>query len=170
MSCIISTNTPPSPTITIAPKRASRVVPTISSTPARAIGCTATPSKRASGIFAARFRRICSNASRTSASFARSSSTPPTSLLWLTSGDITFSATGKPIFLAALAAASALAATSGTVTGKPSAWIIRLLSISLSNDRPLDRADAIVDEIKESLTLSRIAEPTNYLNPQEPNP
>jgi hypothetical protein len=28
-----------------------------------------------------------------------------------------------------------------------------LLSISLSNDRPLDRADAIVDKIKESLTL-----------------
>ncbi len=103
----------------------------------RAIGCTATPSKRALGILAARLLRIRSNAARTSASFARFSSTPPTSLLWLISGESTFSTTGKPAFADALAAASALAAT----------------SISLRTARPLDRADAIIDEIIESLTF-----------------
>ena len=100
-----------------------------------------------------RLRRIRSNASRTAASSARLSSTPPTSLLWLTSGDSTFSTTGNPIRDAACTASSAEAATSGTTTGRPSECRIRLLSISVRTDRPLERADDITDETIESVTL-----------------
>ncbi len=41
--------TPPSPTISSGPQRASRLMPRITSRPAPAIGCTSTPSMRAFG-------------------------------------------------------------------------------------------------------------------------
>ncbi len=63
------------------PNRSSRTMPAISSTPGRAIGCTATPSNRAPGCACGKAARMRSKASRTSCSERRLSTTPPTSLL-----------------------------------------------------------------------------------------
>ena len=142
VSLKISTNVPPSPTITSAPKRSSRVIPTISSIPGAAIACTATPSKRAPGRLAARLCRMRSKAALTSAGEPRPSSTPPTSLLCTACGDSTLSAAGKPTRAASSAASSALCARWAVATGIPIASRICLDSISDSSLRPAPRASA----------------------------
>ena len=153
VSLKISTNVPPSPAITSAPKRSSRVTPAISSSPGGAIACTATPSKRAPGSFAARPSRMRAKAALTSAVDPRPSSTPPTSLLWTACGESTLSAAGKPTRAASSAASSALWARCATATGIPSASRTCLDSISDSSARPAPRASASI----RSMFLSMVA-------------
>ncbi len=58
-------------------------------------------------------------AASTASALSRSSTTPPTSLLWVMSGESTFSATGKPISAAQAAASAALTAVRVLTTGMP---------------------------------------------------
>src|SRR5579885_1885702 len=92
-----STWMPPSPTISIGPKSASRVTPRMISVPRRAMAWTSTPSIRAPGFAAA----------------ARAS------VLCRMSGDCTLSATAPPILAAAATASSSLAANSSGGSGTP---------------------------------------------------
>ena len=154
MSCSTSTKIPPRPTITSGPKRSLREIPAINSTPAAPAAATATPSKRAPGIRSASPRRMRSKASRTSTSLRRLSATPPTSLLWLTSGECTLSTTGKPIRAAASTASSALAANSGIAVAMPAAARTRLDSISESARAP--GGDSLRDDLIDSLLRPRL--------------
>ena len=114
-----STKTPPSPNPTSAPSEASTVVPVKVSTPPRTIAWTSTPEIAAPGT-AARARATMSlKASRTSCSSARSTRTPPTSVLWTMSGATILSTTGKPAAAACCTAWSASQARVAAAVGMP---------------------------------------------------
>src|SRR5512140_3638581 len=116
-SFITSTKIPPRPNITAWPNCGSFVTPTITSCPAGAIAQTSAPPARAPILSSA--CRIARNAVRTPASSATSRKTPPASLLCVTSGEFIFTATGKPIPLAAAAASSSVPAHRKRVNGNP---------------------------------------------------
>src|SRR6185436_15820937 len=124
MSRSTSTETPPNPKSTTGQNRGSRDMPTMVSIPPATIASTVTPSNRALGIVFARDALISSNARAASSSLARPSFTPPTSVLWTTSGDFTFIATGNPMALAADAASPRFAAARRSGVRMPYAWRI----------------------------------------------
>ena len=84
------------PAIMTVPKTGSFLMPRISSTPSRAstIVWTVTPSMRAAGLFAATDAIMESNAALTPVSERTLSATPPTSVLWVMSGERILSTTG----------------------------------------------------------------------------
>ena len=110
-----STMVPPMPNMTAWPNWRSRVTPMITSTPGAAMPQTSAPPARnpAAVSTAANFR----NAARTPASSGTLSTTPPTSVLWVTSGELILTATGKPMSRAAATASSSVAAAANGVTG-----------------------------------------------------
>ena len=120
-SAITSTAVPPCPNSTIGPKSASSARPTISSSAPgrRTIGCTMKPSSFASGRSARSRSAMRSAASRTLAASARSSATPPTSDLCVTSGERILSAAGKPSSAAMRAASSGSRAMRVATIGIP---------------------------------------------------
>ena len=95
-SAVASTATPPWPNSTTGPNTGSLPMPAISSTasPRRTMACTAKPAILACGRNCASRARMAASAAPTAASSSRSSITPPTSDLWVTSGDTSFRATG----------------------------------------------------------------------------
>ncbi len=103
----ISTKIPPSPNITAGPNWGSRSIPAITSTPPVAIGVIKTPSIRADGTAFPTASLIAVKASAAAAGESIPSLTPPASDLWITSGEITFIAAGKPISPASCEASSA---------------------------------------------------------------
>ena len=87
---------PPAPNAITGPKGSSVTTPMYSSRPRflRAMACTVTPLMRASGCLARTASTMSCQMSRTAVAFITFSATPPTSLLWLMSGESIFSATG----------------------------------------------------------------------------
>ena len=100
---------PPIPIIIHVPNTGSFLIPRISSTESLAlnIGCTVTPSTLASGIFCFMLSVIFLKVIQTVFSSFMLRTTPPTSDLWVISGDNILSTTGYPILLAMSAACSA---------------------------------------------------------------
>ena len=99
------------------------------------MACTVTPLMRASGTRSCTASIISCQMSRTAVAFITFSATPPTSLLWLTSGESIFSATGKPSWVAIIMASAAVRASSVCVTGMWKADSSAFDSISVSTLR-----------------------------------
>ena len=118
-SFISSIMVPPAPKAMTGPNGSSVTTPMYSSRPRclRAMACTVTPLICAPGCFSRTASIMSCQMSRTAVAFITFRATPPTSLLWLMSGESIFSATGKPICVAIIMASLALRASSVCVTG-----------------------------------------------------
>ena len=117
-SASTSTAVPPWPNRITGPNTGSMLAPTISSRACerRTIDCTLRPASVASGRRCVTRASIACTAARSPAASSMSSTTPPTSDLWLMSGETIFSATGQPMASAAATAASASTATRRVAT------------------------------------------------------
>ena len=138
------------------PNGSSVTTPTYSSRPRlwRAMRCTVTPFRRASGRWRCTLCIMLLNTSRTATEFSTFSATPPTSLLWLMSGESIFSATGKPIWVAVIMASLALRASTVCVTGMWNAASSAFDSTSVSTER---RSDSTLSMIRRAPSRSGLA-------------
>ncbi|OPX72403.1 MAG: hypothetical protein A4E38_00580 [Methanoregulaceae archaeon PtaB.Bin108] len=114
-----STIVPPIPKVMTFPNDGSILPPTRISRPGGHSSSTMTPVRTAPGTFSPRDREICRNASCACESVFIPVITPPTSLLWITWGEITFITTGNPSEDASAPASSAECATPCPGTGIP---------------------------------------------------
>lgn len=130
VSWTTSTSTPPSPTVTVGPKRASRVTPTIVSRPCPTIWQTRTPSSSTPSY---RAMSISSRyASRTWLAEVIPTFTSPSSVLCASCGPDAFITTGYPTCAAARTAAAALVTSCSRGTRIPYARRSCFAACSLS--------------------------------------
>ena len=120
-SASTSTAVPPWPNRTTGPKTSSTITPAISSwAPARiTMGSREKPSIRASGFLTAIVASMAVAAAATSAWPLRPRATPPTSDLWLMSGDRIFKASNPPMSAAIAPASAGVRAMRVVTVGTP---------------------------------------------------
>ena len=116
----ISTKIPPKPSMTSGPNCGSRTIPSNSSAVSpTAIGCTRTPSSRASGRVRAIRASIASVALAAASGESSPSTTPPTSVLCVMSGETILIATGAPSDRVTSAASAGERASRAGTTSMP---------------------------------------------------
>ena len=118
-SSSISVATPPAPMVRTAPNTSSSWTLTSRSSPSATISCTKTPSasipkdaSRSGDVISAKAAPACSPP-------RMPSRTPPTSVLWIRPGALSFITTGPPIRSAASAAPRALVTNDSRGTRTP---------------------------------------------------